>query len=182
MPEVDLTQWPSVEEAAVALRTSARSIIRHNERGELEFRKRPRPGKKPENVVNPADLERLKPQPYPVRMENGTGARFQDEIANLPPPPMAGDRFERFLNAIEAATTQRALPPAPEPAAAPRPEPPAVALDRKLWLTLPEASVYSGISSSKLRAAANEGLLRARPDGPRGALIIKRASLEEFAG
>jgi hypothetical protein len=177
MPEVDLTQWPSVEEAAVALRTSARSIIRHNERGELEFRKRPRPGKKPENVVNPADLEKLKPAPYPVKMP---APQFSPEPRQI----FDHSAMNRFVSGLAEAVAShtRALPPAPEPAAAPRPEPPAVALDRKLWLTLPEASVYSGISSSKLRAAANEGLLRARPDGPRGALIIKRASLEEFAG
>lgn len=181
MSPVDLSQWPSVEEAAVALHTSARSIIRHNARGELEFRKRARPGKKPENVCNPDDLQKLLPQPYSVRHLEYAGDRFQDEIANLPPPPMAGDRFERFLNAIEAATTQRALP-APEAAAPAIAPPAAVALDRKLWLTIPEASIYSGFSSLKLRAAIKDGRLTARPDGPRGAVIIRRAALEEFAG
>lgn len=172
----DLSQWPTLEEAAAILKTSVRSLWRHNERGELEMRKRPKPGRKPENVVRPEDLEKLKPQPYPVRMP---APQFHPEAFSMTTPALTGNHLDRFLDALQNLGAQRALPPPAEPA---RPAPAAVDLDRKLWLTIPEAAVYSGFSSLKLRAAIKDGRLTARPDGPRGAVIIRRAALEEFAG
>lgn len=175
MSSVDLSQWPSVEEAAVALRTSARSIIRHNERGELEFRKRQRAGKKPENVVNPDDLEKLKPQPYPVKMP---APQFHPEAFSMTTPALTGEHLDRFLDALRDLGAQRALPaPAAEPA---RPEPPAVPLHLKLRLTIEEAAAYSGMSERKIRMNVEAGNLDASQDGPRGKWIIKRASLENL--
>jgi|SRR3954464_2591976 len=183
MPEIDLSTWPTLKEAAAILRTSVRSIWRENERGELEMQKRPRPGKKPENVVRPEDLEKLKPQPYPVRKLPPMPQSFY-RIAGMmqdpPEPELTGERFDRFIASLEAIG-QRALPAPAEPA---RPEPAiaAVALNVKLWLTIEEAAIYSGFSERKLRMNIEAGNLFAVPDGPRGKLIISRARLEEFAG
>jgi len=187
MPDEDLTQWPTIDQAAALLQTSIRSIWRHNENGKLEMRKRPRPGKKPENVVRPEDLEKLKPQPYPVRMpppgpaagEIAPPLQFHPDAFAFTVPALKGEQIDRFLDALRDMTAPRLLPPPPEPAA--RPEPAAVALERKLCLTIPEAAVYSGVSSGKIRQAIKDGRLPARPDGPRGAIIIARAKLEEFA-
>ncbi|MGH9639316.1 MAG: hypothetical protein ACRD3Y_04600, partial [Bryobacteraceae bacterium] len=60
-----LSEWPTVEEAAARLGTSTRSIERRIEKGEIEAQKRPRAGKKPETVCHPRDVEKLLP-PAPV--------------------------------------------------------------------------------------------------------------------
>lgn len=55
---VSLSEWPNEAQAAAALGISAKTIIRYASAGKIETRKRQRPGKKPENVYNPQDLER----------------------------------------------------------------------------------------------------------------------------
>jgi excisionase family DNA binding protein len=181
MPEIDLSEWPSVDQAAVQLRTSRRSVIRANERGKLEFRKRARAGRKPENVVNPDDLKKLlesqEPKPFPVNMPAAAPLQFHPDAFTMTTPPLTGDHIERFLDALRELTSQRMLP-APEAAAiAPAP---AVPLHLKLNLTLEEAAVYSGYSARKLSQAIKDGRLHATKDGRRGALIIRRASLESL--
>jgi hypothetical protein len=168
-----LDEWPTIHQAAAALRTSTRSILRAQDRGEIEIRKRTRPRKKPENVVNPDDLRKLiekeAPRPFPVPLPQLPAPAIAE------PQALTGERFDRFIAALEGLTQPRALPPAPAAIA-----PPAVPLHLKLWLTLPEASVYSGYSERKLRQAAEDGRIHANKDGPRGAIIIRRASLESL--
>src|SRR3954470_2205971 len=181
MPEIDLSTWPTLKEAAAILRTSVRSIWRENERGELEMQKRPRPGKKPENVVRPEDLEKLKPQPYPVRKlppMPQSFYRMAGMMQDPPEPELTGERFDRFIASLEAIG-QRAFPAPAEPAIA-RPEPPTVPLHLKLNLTIEEAAAYSGYSEHVLRQAIAAGTVKASRGGPRRSLIIRRASLESF--
>jgi excisionase family DNA binding protein len=181
MDELDLTEWPSVDEAAVLLKTSRRSVIRHNERGELEFRKRTRAGKKPENVVNPIELNKLlekaAPRPFPVPSLPAPASelQFHPDAFTMTVPALKGEQIDRFLDALREMTAQRALP---APAAEPTPPPDRVPLHLKLNLTLEEAAVYSGYSALKLRQAIAAGRLTATKDGRRGAYIIRRASLE----
>jgi hypothetical protein len=177
-----LDSWPTIHQAAAALRTSTRSVLRAQDRGEIEIRKRTRPRKKPENVVNPDDLQKLiekeAPKPHPVRMPAIAPApQFHPDAFAFTVPALQPAQIDRFLEALQNMTAQRALP-APEEAA--RPAAPAVPLHLKLWLTLPEASVYSGYSERKLRQAAADGRIHATKDGPRGAIIIRRASLESL--
>lgn len=165
-----LDAWPTITEAAAALHTSTRSVLRAQDRGEIEIRKRTRPRKKPENVVNPDDLRKLiekeAPRPFPVQLP-----------AIAPPPQFhpEASQVDRFIEALRDMNAQRALPPAPAAIA-----PPAVPLHVKLWLTLEEASAYSGISRAKLREMMNHEALDFSQDGPRGKWIIKRASLESL--
>jgi excisionase family DNA binding protein len=56
---------------------------------------------------------------------------------------------------------------------------PRVPIERKLLLTLPEASAYSGVSEIRLNAAIRAGHLGARKDLGRGQRI-KRTDLEEY--
>lgn len=180
MSEIDLSEWPSVDQAAVLLKTSRRSVIRHNERGELEFRKRTRAGKKPENVVNPIDLNKLlekaAPRPFPVP-SLPAAPQFHPEAFALTVPALKGDQIDRFIEALRDMTAPRALP---APAAPPTPPPDRVPLHLKLNLTLEEAAVYSGYSTRKLSQAIADGRLAASKDGRRGAYIIRRASLESL--
>jgi hypothetical protein len=177
-PDQTLDSWPTIHEAAAALRTSTRSVLRAQERGEIEIRKRTRPRKKPENVVNPDDLQKLieaqAPKPHPVQM--APAPQFHPDAFALTYPALQPSQVDRFIDALREMSAQRALP-APAEAAAIAP---AVPLHLKLWLTLPEASVYSGYSERKLRQAAEDGRIHATKDGPRGSIIIKRASLESL--
>jgi hypothetical protein len=180
-PETDLSEWPSVDEAAVALKTSRRSVLRANERGELEIRKRSRAGKKPENVVNPDDLQKLidraAPRPFPV----GVSRLPVVGTESTPAPEPGPAALDRFIEAIQGLSNAPRLLPAPinVTVAAP-PQEPTVPLHLKLNLTLEESAVYSGYSALKLRQAIAAGRLEARKDGPHGAIIIKRASLESL--
>lgn len=55
-------------------------------------------------------------------------------------------------------------------------------LERKLFLTLEEAAIYSGLGIGYLRQAVEDGKLSAIPGaGRRGSTIIRRADLETFA-
>lgn len=172
-----LNSWPTIHQAAAALRTSTRSVLRAQDRGEIEIRKRTRPKKKPENVVNPDDLQKLieaeAPRPFPVQLP--PAPQFHPDAFAFTVPALKGEQIERFIDALRDMTAQRALPPAPEPAAI---APPAVPLNVKLWLTLEEASAYSGISRAKLREMMEHEALDFSKDGPRGCWIISRASLE----
>lgn len=170
----DLTRWPSVEEAAAILQTSRRSIERKFERGEIEIRKRTRPGKKPENVCNPADVEKLKPAAYVIQ-------NYQEDEApaprNAPPRGSTLDDFAlRLWEAIE-----RARPAALEGKTTIAPLLTLSELSLKLWLTVEEAAALSGYAESKLRAAIAAGTVKATRGGPRRSWIIQRAALEEFA-
>lgn len=165
--EPDLTQWPTIHEAARSLRTSTRSVLRAQDRGEVEIRKRTRPRKKPENVVNPDDLQKLieaeAPRPFPVQLPAPT-----PKAAPTYPPGL-----DDFIHALVSAARAR-----PEPAAI---APPAVPLHLKLRLTIEEAAAYSGYSEHKIRMNIEAGNLEASQDGPRGKWIIRRASLEEWS-
>lgn len=165
------------------LKTSHRSVLRANERGELEIRKRNRPGKKPENVVNPDDLNKLleeaKPKPFPVPSLPAPPPplQFHPDAFTMTVPALKDDQIERFLDALREMAAPKLLP---APAAPPAPAEPTVPLHIKLNLTLEEAAVYSGYSVRKLRQAIDEGRLQASKDGRRGAIVIKRASLESL--
>lgn len=173
----DLTQWPSVEEAAAILQTSRRSIERKFERGELEIRKRTRPGKKPENVCNPADVEKLKPAAYVIQ-------KYQEDEAEAPTPrnaPPRGSTLDDFALRLWEAI-ERARPAAIEGKTTIAPLLTVSELSLKLWLTVEEAASLSGYAESKLRAAIAAGAVNANRGGPRRSWIIQRASLESFEG
>ena len=167
MSEIDVSQWPTLDEAAAQLQTSPRTLQRQHRRGMLELRKRPRSGRKPENVCNPADLERLQATAYVLPPE--TPPKTTNGIATRVPRAGSTRLSESILERLALA-----LPP---PAGCP-----AVPLDRKLWLTLEEASAYSGFGRSVLERGIADGQLTAEKRGPRRAWIVQRASLEIFAG
>jgi|SRR5579884_330049 len=133
-----LSQWPTIAEAAAALQTSSRSIERRIAAGEIEARHRPRPGRKPETVCNPADIERLKPQPFVMPETAANGALTKAEKI-----PAAG-----ALDLIAAAI-----------AGAHHTGPPA-----RTWLTAAEAAEASGLSIRLLKRLASAGQIAAVRD------------------
>lgn len=163
----DIEQWPTDEAAAAILGTSSKTIHRYAAKKWIEMRKRQRPGKKPENVCNPLDIEKLKPPPHVMAAD-----RF-GEVENLSLATTEGKlTFAYLFNELLRSNA----PPQPLPPPAP-------------WITLEEAADYSGLSRTYLRDSCvgpehykeGENLLGIR-GGPRGALRIRRASLEAFQG
>jgi len=154
------------------LGTSVKTIIRYADAGKIETQKRPRPGKKPENVCNPRDIERLMPKAHvmPAESANGTAiARMSAEPAKTLDPDSVLAMIRAIATAIE---TERQIVQIP-----------------KLWLSLEEAAEYSGLAVRFLRDAIiapenyreGENLIGIRA-GRRGSWRIQRASLEAFEG
>jgi excisionase family DNA binding protein len=64
--EPNLAGWPAIEEAAKQLHTTVSTLYRWVSQGKLESAHRPRAGRKPAVVINPADIVRLTPAPPSV--------------------------------------------------------------------------------------------------------------------
>lgn len=151
-------KWPTIEEAAHILNTSLRTMWRHAQAHRIELQKRPCQGRKPENVVNPRDIERLMPQAYvlPEPVQNNDGlSRINEEHIT----------FAYVLQELLRRTAAPALPPLLLP-----------------WITIEEAAAATGLSSGFLRRQIKDGKVEAVRGGPHGRLRIRRASLEMFAG
>jgi hypothetical protein len=169
---ISLSEWPNEAQAAAMLGTSVKTIMRYADAGKIETQKRPRPGKKPENVCNPSDIERLMPKAHvmPAEVANGTAiARLPAEPAKTLDPAPVLAMIRAIATAIE---TERQIVQMP-----------------RLWLSLEEAAEYSGLSVHFLRDCIVEpehyqpgqNLIGIRA-GRRGSWRIQRASLEAFAG
>jgi hypothetical protein len=170
----DLTHWPTEAEAAAVIGCSVRTLQRYAGAGKIEIRTRPREGKKPENVCNPRDVDKLLPAAHVMPPEDDA------ERSNDRTPPANGvpavnnfgngkqiDTFFAFIAAITTIVATRQNVAKPEP---------------RLWLTLDEAAELSGLTAAYIRDRARVGAINAAAGGPYGALRIQRASLEAFAG
>jgi excisionase family DNA binding protein len=157
--EPDVSGWPTIPEAAVFLAVSPRTIERKAERGEIDVRKRERPGKKPENVVNPADVERLRPKSHVVVRHV---MNEEPQTDGMPAKP-----FDVLGALIALVTQQQKLLTAPAPCP---------------WITVQEAAELSGLSAAFIRRQIAETRIAATRGGPHGALRVHRASLMEFRG
>ena len=151
--------WPTIEEAAAQLGTSVRTMWRHAEARTVEIRKRPRPGKKPANIVNPRDLEKLMPEPYVMPTRENAGIAVRSKPSE-PAWPAALESIATILSAHRDTVT----------------------IGAKLWLSLDEAAAFSGLTTAVLRNCIAYGHMKAIKGGPHGAWRIQRASLEAFAG
>jgi len=165
----ELSKWPNEAQAAEMIGASTKTVLRYVQAGKIEMRKRARRGLKPENVFNPADLQRLLPPAHVMPSETPI------ETDGLPAPLKSASAngvlaiIRTIATAIETERQTVQMP--------------------KLWLTLEEAAEISGLRPSYLRDSCvdpeyyEEGrnLIGVR-GGPHGALRIRRASLQAFAG
>jgi hypothetical protein len=153
-PTLDLSAWLTKAEAGRRLGVSERTLDRMKFRGGPERRNRQAPGRRPEVVYNPVDIERLT-QPAPTVIEQ----------PHLPPQqlatrPQSGPGWDAL--AANFSTLARLFP----------------ATAGKLFLTVPEASLYSGLSEAFLNLAIETGVLPAVSDGE---WKVRRADLDTFA-
>jgi len=157
----DLQDWPTIEQAADEINASVRTIWRHNERGLLEIQKRPVPGRKPINVCNPSDLNRLKPPPYAVAKEEEAESTSREIML---PMSKVSEAVERIVTIFQGRQDAVMMPPP------------------RAWITPAEAAEISGLTETYIRDRVRVGLIDAVRGGPHGALRIRRASLEAFSG
>jgi predicted DNA-binding transcriptional regulator AlpA len=157
----DLADWPTEEQAAAVLGVARKTIMRYIADGKIQKRTRPRPGRKPMNVCNPADVELLMP-PAHVMPPQANG-HVNGQIAT--PPPIVRFTFENVFERFVTLMENRLI-------AAPAPE------ERQLWLTLPEAAKFTGLTETYLRKIIKDGPLISCRGGKNGAVVISRSSLE----
>jgi hypothetical protein len=149
-------EWPTLEATAAKLGASIRTIWRYTKEGAIQTRKRARPGKKPEIVCNPVDVERLMPPESHAITEAGQSLTLKRAGRK----PAAS--WEGALETIASIMTAQRE---------------SVAIGAKLWLSLEEASVYSGRTTAWLLRACQTGTLVAEKDG---GWKIMRESLDAY--
>jgi hypothetical protein len=151
MPESIETTWPTETEAAAALAISVKSVQRYVTKGLIEIRKRPRTGRKPENICNPSDVSKLLPTAHVVqavglaRVSAPERTLRQAHLAPFGADLMA--MIRTISHELETDKKEREI-------VATRPP--------KLWMTLKEAVEYSGLSRLDLLEVCKESLRRDR--------------------
>src|SRR5262245_15125541 len=150
---MDFSVWIPKQDAAEQLGYSYRTLERKIIKLKLRTAQRDVPGRRSITIIHPVDFEKLKEQTIPA----------------LPAPIKEG--------ASRELEPRPALPPAIREFAASLlgtlPYPP-----RKLFLTLREASDYSGLPQTDLERLIASGELRAREIRKGRAKMISRRSLE----
>jgi helix-turn-helix protein len=149
----DFRQWIPKQDAAEQLGYSYRTLERKIIKLKLRTAQRDVPGRRSITIIHPADFEKLKAQtipatPAPIEEENGR---------ELEPRPALPPAIREF-----AASLLGTLPYPP----------------RKLFLTLREASDYSGLPQTDLERLIDAGELKAREIRKGKAKMISRRSLE----
>jgi hypothetical protein len=156
--EIDISTWPSKFEAARLLGIGERTLDRQIKRtGAPEVRMRPRDGgRKPEPVCNPDDVQRL------ISARNRAVAIPAETTSAVALRTGANGAYsEQLVRIFEALAT------IPQPGSGTSP----------LWMTLKQASRYSGLSMAMLlRLAATSRILALKDNGWK----IWRGSLDEL--
>ena len=148
---IDLSTWLTNPEAAARMGISERTLDRRCAAGEgPERRNRPRPGLKPEVVNNPDDVERLAtPKPH-VMPDPDLPADWgslvpRPQTTAVAPRPSSADVLPALLDRVAGAVEWWLAETRPAPLA--------------LYLTLPQASAYTGLSVAFLRRLIRTGKL-----------------------
>jgi excisionase family DNA binding protein len=149
-PQPDLSTWLTTKQTCERLRISARTLDRRYREGLGPIRAdRFRPGKKPEPVFDPADVDRIVAAADPVVM-----------------PKASTEESAAALNRSHVATALARREPLPTPnnllqellkmAAGAQPQ--------ALMLTVAQASEFTGFTETYIRRAIDDGRLPAVSD------------------
>lgn len=158
---LDTSSWPTKDEACTALGVSLSQVNNLIKQRRLEVRKQKRPGLPPIGKVNPTDVRREQE----LREARATQAHVMPAEAA---PAVPAIRVPAAYNALELLL--QALP-----------APNAVDLSRKLWLTFPEAVVFTGLGQYRLRELVRSQQVRTE-HGPHRKTVLARADLEAWTG
>jgi excisionase family DNA binding protein len=172
MASPDLSTWLTKADAAARLGLSERTLDRLVAAGKgPECRDRRRPGKRPEPVYNPRDLDVLAgaaaARPAVIAAASPIGQPQLDVQRAIDAEGIMWGEIPRPLGVVLRVIEQLAqITRHPEPAAASPP-----------WLTMREAAKYSGLSESLLRRLARSGELFSVRDGARK---VRRHDLDKL--
>lgn len=160
MPEKKATllpsEWLTLEEAVRILGKSAKTLERLVRSGALASKLEPRAGRKAERLYEAAGVQKLKQEPPPRAAPQALTVRPKAETALAVPQDFLRDALGQFVNHRDR-----------------------VGIREKLWLSIEEAGLYSGLCRNHLlRLCREEKLVAVKSPGWR----IRRASLEAFAG
>lgn len=171
----DLSTWLSDAEVCARLEISARTLDREAKAGRMHPMNRHRPGLRAQRVWNPEDIDaRLPQRPAQVMPPETPPVRFRPYLSDVQIPPVtelsrSGDLGGALVTALAGALQRiadvvetRTLPPQ-------RPATP--------WLTLPDASEYTGLSVAYLRRVIKAGKLPWIRDR---AIKVRRADLDNL--
>jgi hypothetical protein len=162
-------EYVTLGDAEKALGKSSRSVYRLVNAGHLRYRENPQSG---EREYHAGDLLRIKENGILARRETVTRDSETTPQArrDTVPPLEIVPKTETFLmdlvthaaTAVAGATVSRPVP-----------------VTQKLWLTIDEASSYSGRTKAWLERASRAGTIQAELDG---GWKIRRESLEAYGG
>lgn len=154
-------EWIPLEEATAKIRKSARTIERLMHAGHLRSRLEPRARSKPQRMYHAGDLDRIQKESIPAPAVEPQRALVRKAPAlgqQLAIPPDAVTAMRDMLAGWRNQVSAR----------------------EKLWLSLREASMLSGLSRKYLRRACEQKTLEHIKDGR--SVRVRRTSLEAFAG
>jgi excisionase family DNA binding protein len=168
--KVNTDNWPTQAEAAERLGISQKSLGRYADKGMVEMRKRPTPGRKPVNVCNPDDIARLEPKAHLMPTTAITAAentalalerrKYPDGVSYFAPlVPMMGALMQT-IQTFYLDTDNREK------------------RNEKVVFTLKEAAAF-GFSMAFLRRKVEDGSLKSFRDGR--TIKIAREDLRELA-
>ena len=143
MKQVNLDQWKTKAEAAQILGVSEKTVERMAERGELGKAERKIPGRRPLPVFDPDDIEKVQKQtlrPQPLLVPAVTSSKAFGQLS-------AHDARSMAAAMLGTDLAFRRLSPVD-----------------KLYLTIPEASEYTGLTQTFLRRLIKSGKLTALKD------------------
>lgn len=168
-------EWLSIEEAKERLNRSARSVLRLVADGKLASKLEPRPGRKPERVFSAQQVAELARNHSSGAVAVRKAPAPRERRYSLPPaaqmhlalPQALGEAIQSLASALAyQADSAREL----------KDEIPA---HQKLWLSLKEATLLSGLAQRDVLKLAQTGRIVARKSG---GWKILRKSLEAFEG
>lgn len=167
MTETDLSDWLTVEEAAQVIGVSTRTVERLGHAKKLERRPRRQEGTPPVAVYNPDDVDRIarerRPEAAPFvlpRMPDthGNGRRGQGAGAvSIDTEALSVPAGDDPIRQLFAAALRAVLSP-PSPPVSER------IGGEHLYLTLPEAAAWTGLTEAYLRRKCRDGSLKAIKD------------------
>lgn len=189
MPDLDLTQWPTKLEVRNRLNISARTVDRLVAENKLERTSRFSYGRRPVPLYNPSDVERLAQEnsvkntdwlpdqhsasraALELRREGKVGTKNGHTHTDPQLAALIAEFIQTFRDAVVANS------PSPKEIASPAPQ--VAPVPATLYLSLSDASLYSGLPEGRLRAFVREGKLGS-VRGRYGRTMVSRLELENL--
>lgn len=171
-PKPDYSTWYPKQQAAELIGVSTKQIERWAQEGKLQTAKWRRPGGGPMIAVyHPAEVDQLGASRNPGAKPFVLPAQPVTVPASM--KPMNGDARQGFTEQLAQAIAIASQTVA---------DMPKVRLAERLYLTIPEASEYTGLSISFLRVLTAEhgSLPITKGAGRHGADVVKRSDLDNL--